>query len=186
MDIPRLSARTPRAFMEKYGGNVAGFFWNAGTALQFVFGLATLLPHEIISAVFNFGSPLSYLFFGHKNLGVVIGGICGIIGTFLAVYPEIVNGETGSIFGSMAFFVFVLFGIFSAPLTRRFVNDKKPVLRETLGHPRRLNAFGILICTRLPIIYESVMHGRWHLAAVFGLWGLGDLAFSFSKPKIRA
>jgi len=171
-------------FMEKYGGNVAGFFWNAGTSLQFFFGLAALSPREILSAAFNVASPCSYLLFGHKNWGVVLGGICGMIGTFLAVYQGVMNSEPAAIFGVAVFCGFVSLGIFSAPLTRRFERARSAFLRATLGCPRRLNGLGIFMLVRLPIIYESILHGRWHLAAVFAVWGFGDLAFSCSRPNM--
>lgn len=170
--------------MAIYGGNIAGFFWNGGTILQFFFGVAVSSPVQIVSSFFNIASPASYLMFGHKNLGVVAGGLLGIIGTFLAVYPQIMAGEISSIFGFAAFCLFVSLGIFSAPVTRRFIHDRNTVLRWTLGHPRRTDGLGIFFCTRVPIICESLTHNRLHLAAVFALWGLGDLAFSFSKADI--
>ncbi|HUY68498.1 MAG TPA: hypothetical protein VMV79_04275 [Alphaproteobacteria bacterium] len=171
------------AFMEKYGGNVAGFFWNAGTALQLVFGLAALSPREIVSACVNFASPASYLLFGHRNWGVAVGGILGIIGTFLAVYPQIAAGEAGSIFGFCAFCLCVSMSIFSAPLTHRFRHAGRKILRETFGHPRRLSGLGSFFFTRLPIIAECAAHQRWRLAAVFALWACGDLTLSFSRAE---
>src|SRR5277367_6841527 len=89
--------RAPRPFMAKYGANVGGFFWNAGTALQFIFGMIAASPREIASSVFNVASPCSFLFCGHWNWGVVMGGVFGTIGTFLAVYPQLISGEAGSI-----------------------------------------------------------------------------------------
>lgn len=170
--------------MEKYGANVAGFFWNVGTAAQFVFGLILLSPVQILSSLFNVASPCTYMFLGHKNWGVALGGIFGIIGTVLAVYPQIIKGEAGSIFGAIAFFIFVSFGIFSAFLTRRYNRAKWPAIRQTLGHPRRVSGLGAFLLGRVPIIYESIIHGRWPIAAVFCLWALGDFVFSFSKPHV--
>jgi hypothetical protein len=66
------------------------------------------------------------------------------------------------------------------------MHAKNKVVRATLGHPRRFNGLGVFFCTRLPIIIESALHGRWHLAVVFGLWGFGDIAFSFSKAELKA
>lgn len=181
MTTPRAGALS-RNFMNKYGANVAGFFWNAGTAAQFVFGLIALSPLQIASSLFNVASPCTYMFLGHKNWGVPLGGTLGIIGTFLAVYAQIAHGEIGSIFGFTAFVFFVSFGNFSAPLHRRFAHSKNALAQVTLGHPRRISGLGSFTFTRLPIIYECVTHGRWPLAIVFALWALGDLAFSFSKP----
>ena len=147
-------------FMEKYGGNVAGFFWNAGTALQFVFGLIAQSPREIASAIFNILSPCSYLFFGHTNRGVIAGGIFGSIGTAFAVYPGIVNGEIGTIFGLIVFCCLVSLSIFSVSLTQKFAHTSNSFLRLTLGHPRRLNGLGSFFLSRLPIIFENITHDR--------------------------
>ena len=166
-------------FMEKYGANVAGFFWNAGTALQFVFGIIAQSPREIASSIFNVASPCSFLLFGHRNTGVALGGILGIIGTFLAVEPQIRAGEPGSCFGFAAFCFFVSFSIFSPQLARRYTHARNPILRQTLGHPRRLAGLGPFFCTRLPIIYECVTHSRWKLGTVFSVWAQGDFTFSF-------
>ncbi len=174
-----------KPFMEKYGANVAGFFWNVGTALQFVFGLIQFSPLQLASAGFNIASPMSYLFFGHRNPGVVIGGICGIIGTFLAVYPQIMAGEIGAIFGFVTFVPLVMTTMFSPYLMPRYQKSKSACLRETLGHPRRLSGLGGCIFSRLPIIWDSAAHGRWQLATIFAVWALGDFSLSFSKPEIK-
>jgi hypothetical protein len=171
--------------MKTYGANVAGFFWNAGTVLQFLFGLIVFSPLQIAASAFNIACPLTYLFLGHRNIGAVIGGCLGIVGTILSVYPQIIAGEWESIVGVLAFVFFVSLNIFSLPLTRRYINNKKKILRETWGHPRRLAGWGPLFLTRLPIIYESVTHGRWQLAIIFGVWSLGDLALGFSKAPLK-
>jgi hypothetical protein len=112
------------------------------------------------------------------------GNALGIIGTLLAVYPQIVTGEAASIFGFLAFCFFVSFGIFSLPLAKRYSRSKNRLLRETLGHPRRLGGLGPFIFTRIPIIAESLHHGRWQLALVFALWACGDFAYSFSRANV--
>lgn len=172
-----------RAFMARYGVNVAGFFWNAGTVLQFVFGLIASSPREIISAVFNVASPTSYMLFGQRQWGVALGGICGIIGTFLAVYPGLMNAEIGTIFGFAFFNVCVACNVFAVQLTRRFGESKNKFARALLGHPRRSSGLGAFTLTRLPIIYENAVHGRWPMALVFAVWALGDIALSFSKAE---
>jgi hypothetical protein len=177
--------RSGRSFMAKYGANVAGFFWNAGTLLQFVYGMIAAAPREIVSALFNIASPCSYMLFGHKNGGIAIGGTLGIIGTFLAVYPELMAGEIGTIFGFAAFVPIVMSNIFSPSLTHRFGTAKNAFLRATLGRPRRLSGLGSCIFTRLPIIYESLAHNNPRLASVFALWALGDFALSFSTPNLK-
>ena len=171
--------------MEKYGGNVAGIFWNAGTALQFVLGMVALAPLEIVSSVFNVMAPCCYLFFGHRNWGVALGGILGIVGGTLAIYPGLITLEAGTLFGFVTMCVFISMSIFSAPLTRRFGQAKNSFLRTTLGHPRRLDGYGSVILSRLPIIYESIAHHRWRLVAVFAIWALGDIALSFSRADAR-
>ena len=171
-------------FMEKYGANVAGFFWNAGTALQFFFGIVAQSPREIASALFNVASPCSFLLFGHTNLGVVSGGVLGFVGTVLAVYPGLVDGEAGTIFGLAVFAVLISLSVSSAPLTRRFAQSPRAFLRHTLGRQRRVSGLGSFFFTRMPIIYENIVHGRWKLAVVFALWALGDFAFSFSRARM--
>ncbi|MGE3624460.1 MAG: hypothetical protein AB7H77_11410, partial [Bdellovibrionales bacterium] len=140
-------------------------------------------PREIASALFNIASPCVYMVVGHRNFGVSLGGILGIIGTFLAVYPEIAAGRVISIFAFAFFCFFVSLGIFSAPLTRRYSRSKSRLLRETLGHPRRLGGLGPFFLTRLPIIWISLMDGRPKIAIVFAIWALGDVAYSFSRAK---
>lgn len=175
----------PLRWMARYGGNVAGFFWNAGTALQFVFGMIALSPREISSAVANVSSSCTFLAFGHRNWGVVLGGVLGTFGTFLAVYPGLMGGESGTIFGFTIFVLFEPFAIFSAPLARRYAHAKNAFLRHTLGHPRRVNGLVFFFFARMPIIYECLTHGRWRLACVFALWSIGDIAFSFSRAEAR-
>ena len=176
----------PRAFMAMYGANVAGFFWNAGTLMQFIFGMITASPLEITSSAFNIASPCSFLFFGHRNWGVVFGCMLGAIGTFLAVYPQILAGENASIFGFIAFCALIQLSIFSRSLTRRFAGSRNAFLRRTLGHPRRTNGIATFFCVRMPIIFESLTHDRWQLAAVFALWAVGDVAYSFSRADVQS
>ena len=171
--------------MTKYGGNVAGLFWNAGAVLLFFIGVVAASPREIISAILNIASPCTYMLFGHKNWGVALGASLGLIGTFLAVQPQILAGETSSVIGFTVFFFCIMLGIFSAPLAHRYAKSSNSFLRQTLGHPRRMAGYMGIFFTRLPIAYGSMKHGRWQLALVFAIWALGDFAYSFSRPHSK-
>jgi len=171
-----------RAFFAKYGANVAGPIWISGSVLQFFIGAVATSPREIISSVLNIASPATYLFFGHKNQGVVTGALIGIIGTELAVHPGLIAGEPGTIFGFSAFVAANIAGIFGRSLTIKFGKSKNRLLRATIGNPRRM--MGLMSCalSRMPIIYSGIIHERGvSYIAPFIIWALGDLMVSLSR-----
>ncbi len=169
----------------QYAANVSGIFYNCGNFLQLILGTATLSPLEITSAVTNITAATVQSAFGHRNRGVSLAYILGFVGVTLAVYPSLVNLETGTIIGLVFFAITQLLCIFSAPLTQKYLPNKNMFLRNALGYPRRTAGVASLLLSRLPIIYESAMHQRWKIAAVFIMWALGDLFISFSKPALK-
>jgi len=172
--------------MAKYGANVAGPIWIAGSVLELLIGTMTLSVLQIISSLFNIVSPATHALFGHTNTGVRLACLLGIIGTVLAVYPGIMNGEIGTIFGIIAFVGASLLGFFSYPLTRKFGTAKNKFLRVTLGKPRRLMGLSSFVLCRLIIIFTGLAHGRgFDYIAPFIIWGIGDLTFSFSRPNME-
>jgi hypothetical protein len=176
----------PSLFMAKYGANVAGPIWIAGSTLQLLIGAVALSPRQIIGALFNLVSPATHAFFGHTNTGVRLACILGIIGTVMAVYPGIVNGEIGTIFGITAFTGASLLGVFSHNLTRKFGRAKNTFLRATLGNPRRMMGLSCFTFCRLVIIFDGLAHDRgFNYIAPFVIWSIGDLVFSLSRPKLE-
>jgi hypothetical protein len=176
----------PSLFMAKYGANVAGPIWIAGSTLQLLIGAVALSPRQIIGALFNVVSPATHAFYGHTNKGVMLACILGIIGTVMAVYPGIVNGEIGTIFGITAFVGSSLLGAFSHPLAKKFANAHNKFLRMTLGHPRRTMGLCSFTLCRCVVIFSGFMHDRgFNYIAPFVIWSIGDLVFSLSRPKLE-
>lgn len=176
----------PSLFMAKYGANVAGPIWIAGSTLQLLIGAVALSPRQIIGALFNLVSPATHAFYGHTNKGVMTACILGIIGTVLAVWPGIINGEIGTIFGILAFTGACLLGAFGHSLAKKFGHARNKFLRITLGHPRRTMGLSCFILCRCVVIFSGVMHGRgFNYIAPFVIWSMGDLVFSLSRPKLE-
>ena len=170
--------------MAKYGANVAGPIWIAGSVIQLLIGAAATSPRQIASAVCNLLSPATYALFGHKRAGVGVGSVLGIIGTELALHPFLVKGEFGTVFGFSAFLLGSVGGIMSGYLTRRFADDRRLSIRSTIGSPRRIMGLTFFFLCRLPILYTSITHGRGlSYTTPFFVWAIGDLAFSLSRDQ---
>lgn len=168
-------------YLATYGANIAGTFYNIGNAFLFIVGAINYSPREISSAVILVVASCSFGFFGHKRWGVPIGCVLAVAGIFLAALPGLKNLEGGTLYGFGGLVLSAMFGIFSIVLTKRFSKDKRQIVRQTLGTPRRMMGLSALFLSRLPIMLEAILHQRWESAVFFGIVVIGDAAASMSR-----
>jgi len=180
----KVFCRNPKEGVRRYGANIAGGVWIAGSCVEMALGTIAADPISQAASVALIASSVICIPKGHKDWFVSLSSGLGIFGVGLLLSPKLIQIDPIA-WGSFTFYTATeAFSLFGGPLVKRFQNSKNPIVYNIFGYPRRTSGFGLL-SSRLMGAADCALRGKPWDTVPFLIWGAADIFYAFSREEAR-